>query len=524
MSFISGAVGITAHTTTEDYICDTAGQTPLVINLADEFTQDIIDTQKIESITFSIDCKTNLDPERAYLTQGQIYYYTDGEMEYRNFADLISVEDTEYASVQNVDSICTEITVGTEEHPLNCDINNDITFYWTWITPEKLSMYELGVTTTDGMFYKICSEDYYTVEISEEMREDKPQTATTNFMFEGRYCITSIYGYDNDRFHEGLDVVPYDNDTVYSITSGYVEYADWENAYDPYQGFGKYVKVVSDTDEYWYYYGHLDEILVEPGTYVETGQAVGICGNTGSSTGKHTHLSVRNEYGEYNPADILGITNDYGDYEAVTETVISENELAMKCLAINKEFEAGYLGANAIRPNDSGAVALGICQWNGANAKRMLQYLYETNKATYINIAHKYNDGYINYLDKSDSWWSKHYINEGDNEYNFYTELLDNDLMIESQYEYALDYMKTIIEDAQSHGVQDERSIMIFSKCYNVLPYGGVAEKMRRGITDFDDVCSILLEDTNTNRHEEVIAFANSDVEYVTVESLKGER
>lgn len=96
--------------------------------------------------------------------------------------------------------------------------------------------------------------------------------------------------------------------------------------------------------------------------------------------------------------------------------------------------------------------------------------------------------------------------------------------MIESQYEYALDYMKTIIEDAQSHGVQDERSIMIFSKCYNVLPYGGVAEKMRRGITDFDDVCSILLEDTNTNRHEEVIAFANSDVEYVTVESLKGER
>lgn len=337
-------------------------------------------------------------------------------------------------------------------------------------------------------------------------------------MFEGRYCITSIYGYDNDRFHEGLDVVPYDNDAVYSITSGYVEYADWENAYDPYQGFGKYVKVVSNTDEYWYYYGHLDEILVEPGTYVEAGQAVGICGNTGSSTGKHTHLSVRNEYGEYNPADILGITNDYGDYGAVTEEVISENELAVKCLSLNKYFEVGSLGSNGINPNDVGSLSLGLCQWRGSNAKKMLKYLYVNNPDTFNNIANKYNNAYVNQLWNDDNWWENHSIQSNDNEYNFYSELLDEDRMIELQYEYAIKYEQSIIEDAKENGITDTNSILLFSRAYNYAPFAGTCKAMRNGKSDYNEACSYAATDKYMLKLDEIINLIDNGFDIITVE------
>ena len=84
--------------------------------------------------------------------------------------------------------------------------------------------------------------------------------------------------------------------------------------------------------------------------------------------------------------------------------------------------------------------------------------------------------------------------------------------------------MKVIVDDAHEHGITDDRSVMVFAKCYNVLPFGGVAEAMRNGVSDFNEVCQLLRADTNTNRHEEVLGFAANDVTYVTVESLKGER
>ena len=522
LSFIASAVGVTAYTTDDDYVCGTAGQCPLVMNFSEEFDADYIQNHKIESITFCVDCKTNLTDDRAYLTQGIIYYYSDSNSESRSFADLVCVDDEDYSLVQHQNSVCTEITVGTSERPLNLDIDKDVTIEWTWITPEKLSMYEISVTTDDGMNYIMTYDnDFYVVEIAEKMEESKPQIKSDNeymFPIKGDYCITSVYGWDNDRWHDALDIVPYSDLNAYSSCDGTVVYAGVNG------GYGNYVSVLSDDGEHRFCYGHLDSINVEYGQRVSKGDVLGVIGNTGNSTGRHLDFSCMLNEEEVNIAEIINVTNDYGDYPAITDTVIEYNELAVKCLSINKYFESGSLGANAIRPNDSGAVAIGMCQWNGCNARDMLKYLYENNKNTFINIAHKYNDGYVDYLDKNDKWWSNHIISTGDNEYNFYTELLDNDSMIELQYEYAIDYMKRIIEDAHENNITDERALLIFSRCYNVLPYGGVAEKMRNGCNSYESACEILLADTNTNRHDEIIEFVNSDFELVTVDSLKGER
>ena len=531
LAFVSSATAGTFiyDTAQSGYVDGVAGQCPLVLNLSEELNDEWKEGQKIEKLIFSVDAKTNLDGEKAFLNQGQVYYYVNDEMEHRNFSDLVSVGDKDYDLVKNQKSLCTQFTVGSKKKPLNADIDKDITISWTWITSEKLSMYGLQVETTDGKMHNICmNDDYYTIEIAEEMKEDRPNlpTANTEFMFplKGRYCVTSIQGWDTDRYHDALDLVPYEDDNIYSACDGVVEYADWENPWDYSQGYGQYIKVHCDDGAHDFFYGHLSEIDVEVGQRVERGQKIGVIGSTGCSTGTHLDFSI-NYYGEEaDVASIMNVTNDYGDYEGFNGEDNKYGETVLKCLAINKEFEAGSLGANAIRPNDNGALALGMCQWNGSNGKKMLKYLYDEHPDIYTNIAHKYNDGYVKYLDNDDAWWDRHVISEGDNEYKFYTELLDNDSMIEAQYNYAIDYMKVIVDDAHEHGITDDRSVMVFAKCYNVLPFGGVAEAMRNGVSDFNEVCQLLRADTNTNRHEEVLGFAANDVTYVTVESLKGER
>jgi murein DD-endopeptidase MepM/ murein hydrolase activator NlpD len=45
-------------------------------------------------------------------------------------------------------------------------------------------------------------------------------------------------------------------------------------------------------DRMYSYYGHLDEVQVEPGDTVEAGTQIAESGNTGNSTGPHLHLGV----------------------------------------------------------------------------------------------------------------------------------------------------------------------------------------------------------------------------------------
>ena len=66
------------------------------------------------------------------------------------------------------------------------------------------------------------------------MKEDKPQEVVNTeygFPFKGRYCITSIYGWDNDRYHDALDMFSYTNDDVYSVCDGTVYFAGWDEGY-----------------------------------------------------------------------------------------------------------------------------------------------------------------------------------------------------------------------------------------------------------------------------------------------------
>ncbi len=63
---------------------------------------------------------------------------------------------------------------------------------------------------------------------------------------------------------------------------------------DPCCSYGLYVIVRHDAG-YTTTYGHLSEILVEAGQAVVAGQAVGLSGDTGHSTGPHLHFEIRRD-------------------------------------------------------------------------------------------------------------------------------------------------------------------------------------------------------------------------------------
>ena len=102
--------------------------------------------------------------------------------------------------------------------------------------------------------------------------------------FDG-HKITHAIGKRNPNHHCGLDLVYNLNQPVKAFCGGKVVIARFENAYGN-------VVYVSDTNQYWHVYAHLNEIKVKVGQVVKTGEIIGLAGNTGQSHGVHLHYAI----------------------------------------------------------------------------------------------------------------------------------------------------------------------------------------------------------------------------------------
>ena len=107
-----------------------------------------------------------------------------------------------------------------------------------------------------------------------------------------RDCWTSFFGnrrsYNNgtyDSFHSGLDFCGRVGTELYAVAPGKVVYTDTLIVRGGVvvidHGWGVYTA-----------YDHLSQILVEPGMTVQTGQVIGLGGDTGRTTGPHLHWEV----------------------------------------------------------------------------------------------------------------------------------------------------------------------------------------------------------------------------------------
>ncbi|TAF08482.1 MAG: M23 family metallopeptidase [Nostocales cyanobacterium] len=104
--------------------------------------------------------------------------------------------------------------------------------------------------------------------------------------------ITSVFGWrihpitGDRRFHAGTDIGAPTGTPILSAAKGQVETADWMG------GYGLAV-TINHTSAQQTLYGHMSEILVRPGQWVEPGTVIGRVGSTGNSTGPHLHFEVR---------------------------------------------------------------------------------------------------------------------------------------------------------------------------------------------------------------------------------------
>ncbi|MDB9534608.1 M23 family metallopeptidase [Dolichospermum planctonicum CS-1226] len=104
--------------------------------------------------------------------------------------------------------------------------------------------------------------------------------------------ITSLFGWrvhpitGDNRFHTGTDLGAPTGTPILAAAKGQVETANWVS------GYGLAV-IINHASAQQTLYGHMSEIFVQPGQWVEPGTVLGLVGNTGNSTGPHLHFEVR---------------------------------------------------------------------------------------------------------------------------------------------------------------------------------------------------------------------------------------
>ncbi|MBW4564166.1 MAG: M23 family metallopeptidase [Mojavia pulchra JT2-VF2] len=104
--------------------------------------------------------------------------------------------------------------------------------------------------------------------------------------------ITSLFGWRTHpitggrRFHAGTDIGAPMGTPILAAAKGQVETANWLG------GYGLAV-VINHSSAQQTLYGHMSEIFVQPGQWVEPGTMIGRVGSTGNSTGPHLHFEVR---------------------------------------------------------------------------------------------------------------------------------------------------------------------------------------------------------------------------------------
>ena len=132
-----------------------------------------------------------------------------------------------------------------------------------------------------------------------------------NVPYKGRFKVTQVY---KEAQHKGLDLVGLDDKTIYSTVDGIVDAVQWDTHSTG--GMGLYIRIRA---KYYYYYAHLSRSLVKVGQFVKVGQAIGVEGSTGNSSGSHLHYEVRTAIDNttfINVSELSGIRNELGTYRS----------------------------------------------------------------------------------------------------------------------------------------------------------------------------------------------------------------
>lgn len=208
--------------------------------------------------------------------------------------------------------------------------------------------------------------------------------------------MTSNFGRRGSRrYHYGIDIKAQTGDTIYAAFDGKVRVKRYEG-----NGYGYYL-VIRHLNGLETVYGHLSKFLVEENDYVESGQSIGLAGNTGRSFGSHLHFETRFLGKPINPNFIIDFpsktvhqeeylvtnssyrktNNSSRSIIASTSSNISNNVARSNSSESTNKFVSGEVQYHRIQKGDTlGAISKKyntsvntICNLNNINSRTVLR-------------------------------------------------------------------------------------------------------------------------------------------------------
>lgn len=132
---------------------------------------------------------------------------------------------------------------------------------------------------------------------------DRPAPVQSGMMMPANGPITSYFGnrfhpiLHFTRFHAGVDIGAGWGSPIVAAADGQVAAAGWAG------GYGREVQIAHGGGLVSLY-GHMSEIVAQPGSFVRRGQLIGYVGSSGLSTGPHLHFEVRMAGTPVNPLGV----------------------------------------------------------------------------------------------------------------------------------------------------------------------------------------------------------------------------
>lgn len=151
--------------------------------------------------------------------------------------------------------------------------------------------------------------------------KDTVKIDVSNYCPPSTRYVTSDFGFRKWKHHNGIDLKVFRGDTVRCAFDGVVRIVRRDR-----YGYGLFV-VVRHSNGLETLYGHLSKFLVKSNQQVKAGDALGMGGSTGRSSGYHLHLEIRYLGTPINPNDIINFNTHTVNNKVL---VLTANHFAYK--------------------------------------------------------------------------------------------------------------------------------------------------------------------------------------------------